>query len=738
MAAFLEGQLDFIFFFYGLAFILVGTAGLSIAREPRGKAAGLALFGAFGLLHGASEWLDLAALIIEDSPLFVVIRLACMTGSFMFLLEFARTGAVGLGVRVPGRWIHLPLLGLVIIGGVAGDAATANALARYSFGLVGALGSAAVLIERTRQRSALASWITKIAGVTMIFYGVAAGLIVPEAPFWPADIINQASFVTLTGVPIQLVRGLIGCVLALTIWGAWGHLLVRAVDSERYTAHLRWQFVGALAALAAIFIGGWLLTDFLGKIYRGEIESEAQGDSELLVSRVAGESAAVRAMAEALAGTPAVSAMLRRGEPQDIANAQQALELDVEASGATLGLIVDSSGQVVRSSQRKEFALLGMPNQSRKGWFERAIQGTDASQIESDPVSKERTYYASHAVRSPDGTILGVVVLIKSLEILDLNLKSFDRAFYFINADGMVMLTNRDGQFQRPLWPQASRQKLNLDEQLGAPAQPTMLAAEVKTSAWTTFGGRRGYVLRSPLGQSEWSIVLVIPVTGMFASRLLGIIITLQFAITALFYFFGREHGIRDNIAAVRRLELQRRADLLEIQATTDPLTGAFNRLKFDEELCDEIGRANRYETPLALTLCDIDHFKEVNDVYGHQAGDRVLIELSAMVARGLRQSDLLARWGGEEFVILLPGIDALRAGIVADKLRETIARASFGEVGAVTCSFGVANYVYGDTAATLLARADNALYRAKMNGRNRVEVDTPLIEGVELAPWHS
>ncbi|NVN87734.1 MAG: diguanylate cyclase [Rhodopseudomonas sp.] len=738
MAAFLESQLDFIFFFYGLAFILLGAVCLSIAKEPRGRAVGLVLFGGFGLIHGFSEWLDLAALIVGDSPLFANIRVGCMTVSYMFLLEFARVGAVRLGYRLPGGWIHLPLLCIVVIGGIVGDLATANALARYAFGLLGAIGSALVMLERAQQRATLVGPLTKIAAVMLIVYGVAAGFIVPEVPFWPANIINQTSFMKLTGMPIQLVRGLIACTLAVLIWGIWGQLLIKSVDSARYTEYLRRQFIGTLVALAAIFVGGWMLTDFLGGIYRDDVQEEARGDNDLLASRLAGETSAVRAMAKALAGVPAVSAMLSGAGPKESADAQQALELDVEASGAVLGQILDRSGQAVASSEPREFALLGTPNQSAAPWFEQAMNGTSGHQFEFDSVSGQRIYYASQPVRSSDGAIVGAVVLKKSLDALDLNLQGFDRAFFFVNADGVVLLTNRNDEFKRPLWPTAARPKLALTEQFGAPARPTMLEREVKTSAWTKFDGRRGFVLRTPVEHSEWSMVIVIPVSGMFASRFLGIIITLQFAITTLFYFFGREHGVRDNIEMVRRLELQQRADNLQVQATTDPLTGVYNRLKFDEELLKEIERARRYATPLTLTLYDVDHFKEVNDAYGHQAGDRVLIELSAIVSHGIRQSDLLARWGGEEFVVLLPGTDALQAGVVAEKLRGMIAGRSFDEIGTITCCFGVATYAAGDTAATLVARADNALYRAKMNGRNRVELDTPMVDGADLAPLGS
>jgi diguanylate cyclase (GGDEF)-like protein len=204
---------------------------------------------------------------------------------------------------------------------------------------------------------------------------------------------------------------------------------------------------------------------------------------------------------------------------------------------------------------------------------------------------------------------------------------------------------------------------------------------------------------------------------------MLGIVATLLVTMMVLIYFFGREYGIRDRIQMSRRVELQELAQNLRLRATTDPLTGLYNRAKFDESLANETARSLRYKTPLALIMYDVDHFKRVNDVYGHQTGDDVLVRLSEIVFECIRTTDLLARWGGEEFVILAPGLDAPTACQAAEKLRATIEQTVFGAVGTITCSFGVAEFSETDSAATLVARADYALYRAKMHGRNRVEL---------------
>jgi len=162
---------------------------------------------------------------------------------------------------------------------------------------------------------------------------------------------------------------------------------------------------------------------------------------------------------------------------------------------------------------------------------------------------------------------------------------------------------------------------------------------------------------------------------------------------------------------------------ILEKQASTDPLTGIYNRMKFSKVLGDELKRAQRYDTPLAVILLDIDKFKSINDTYGHLDGDNVLKALTRLLAANIRSSDTLARWGGEEFILLAPGSDLDGGGLLAEKLRLAVAEHDFPIPQPVTASFGVAAYQLDDTELTLTNRADQALYQAKEQGRNRVEI---------------
>ena len=159
----------------------------------------------------------------------------------------------------------------------------------------------------------------------------------------------------------------------------------------------------------------------------------------------------------------------------------------------------------------------------------------------------------------------------------------------------------------------------------------------------------------------------------------------------------------------------------LEELATKDFLTGLCNRLKLDKILAYEMTQSSRYKTPLSIIMLDIDYFKHVNDSYGHQAGDQVLRELSQILQSICRNSDSIGRWGGEEFLIILPKTDLEGALKEAERLRKAIDNNIFSIAEHKTASFGVSQLIEFDTSSSFIERADHALYQAKEKGRNRV-----------------
>lgn len=167
-----------------------------------------------------------------------------------------------------------------------------------------------------------------------------------------------------------------------------------------------------------------------------------------------------------------------------------------------------------------------------------------------------------------------------------------------------------------------------------------------------------------------------------------------------------------------------RQEEMLQYQADFDYLTGIYNRRGLTHHLDAEISRVQRYGTRLSLLLLDLDNFKAVNDSYGHKAGDSVLQEICQVTQGSIRKSDILARWGGEEFAVLMPEASLEEARLLAEKLRAMIADHKFQKVGRITVSIGVAQYHLPEASDDLLQRADTALYRAKALDKNRVEVE--------------
>ncbi len=195
-------------------------------------------------------------------------------------------------------------------------------------------------------------------------------------------------------------------------------------------------------------------------------------------------------------------------------------------------------------------------------------------------------------------------------------------------------------------------------------------------------------------------------ILNIFIISIIIILITLTWI-----YYLQKE------IAKRKKLEKE-----LEKLATIDKLTSIYNRYKTDLSLHSQIEISKRYKRPLSLIFFDIDFFKKVNDSYGHKAGDMVLSKLCEIVSRSVRKSDIFGRWGGEEFLIILPETTEDEAISLAEKLRQKIEKYTFDKVKNITCSFGVTNYKNGDNSETIMMRVDKQLYKAKQNGRNRIE----------------
>jgi diguanylate cyclase (GGDEF)-like protein/PAS domain S-box-containing protein len=166
------------------------------------------------------------------------------------------------------------------------------------------------------------------------------------------------------------------------------------------------------------------------------------------------------------------------------------------------------------------------------------------------------------------------------------------------------------------------------------------------------------------------------------------------------------------------------REKIIQEHSYKDELTNLYNRKKFNEELIYSMSLHERYKDDTSLILFDIDKFKAINDIHGHLVGDKILVELSNIVSSNIRECDTLARWGGEEFTLILPKTNKENAIKTAQKLREKIIAHDFGIGHCITCSFGVTSYKENDSTTSIIKRVDDMLYKAKNEGRDKIIYD--------------
>ena len=267
---FFAQQMDFIFFFYGLAFILLGAICLTIRHGNSGRLPWFWL-GLFGLTHGVNEWLDMFANSWGDGTIFAAFRLGVMMFSYIFLVEFARVGLRKLSNKGPGRWIYIPLLLLVIPGGLAGINGL-NIAARYALGLVGGLGSALVFWRVAKTEKNFRRNLIFVA-LAMSGYAIAAGVIVPKADFFPAVLINSTSFQNLTGIPIQFCRGILAVLITALVWEYY-QISYQLTCPEIEGQIKKFYQLKTMVMLIVILILGGIYTEFAGKEEEQQVRNE--------------------------------------------------------------------------------------------------------------------------------------------------------------------------------------------------------------------------------------------------------------------------------------------------------------------------------------------------------------------------------------------------------------------------------------------------------------------------------
>ena len=260
--AFFLRQMDYILFAYGFAFIVLAAVCAMLQQRNTFRLPWI-WFGFFGLVHGSYEWLEMSVISLGDSKPFNIFRVALLALSFLFLMEFGRSGWCKLKGRGPGRWIYLPLMACVCCGGFYGISGTLAA-SRYTLGFLGGLWTAFTLFHASKTKNKNGdSLCLQVMGGAMAVYAVAAGLIVSYSPFFPASHINDTAFLEWTGVPIEIFRFLLPVATVVAIW--------------RYYRKSRRELEGVLGREAIPSNGGFLALILCGVLLFGWWSAEQTG-----------------------------------------------------------------------------------------------------------------------------------------------------------------------------------------------------------------------------------------------------------------------------------------------------------------------------------------------------------------------------------------------------------------------------------------------------------------------------
>ena len=340
----------------------------------------------------------------------------------------------------------------------------------------------------------------------------------------------------------------------------------------------------------------------------------------------------------------------------------------------------------------------------------RAMQADYETNVDPDMANRDKmTVFINYRVKDFQDNFIGATGVGMTLDtmthLMDDYQKRFRRNVYFVNRAGEVTLSGKSTHMARESIRQQAGIKTIAEKILNGSTVPTHLEYQKQSDSFllsSRFIPELGWYLIVEQNVSDE----IRPVRRVFVLNLL-ISAGITFLVLIIILF-----GVK---------QFQNR---LEDMAATDGLTGLLNRQAFNFVFTQAVLDVNRSKEAMSCILFDVDSFKRVNDTYGHLAGDRVLTAIAHLARSVFRENDIISRWGGEEFFILLKGCDLGKAAALAETLRATIAEHDFelnGTTTRQTISVGVAQYVDGESLGEFFARADRALYRGKAEGRNRV-----------------
>ncbi len=534
MADFFKENLDYIFFCYGLAFIILAAVCVSLQKAERERLP-WRMLGLFGLAHGIAQWADLTALNMSDSAFSLAARSILTTISFLFLMEFGRDGGVRLRSKGPGRWILLLPLAFITAGGAAAGWIGVNTVMRYALALPAGLWAAHTLYRYAGVQAAQARLLLIAASALTGLYAFSSGLIVPVAPFFPASLINGEAFFRVTGLPIQLIRAFLAGGIAFLIYAYSEFPLLNSPDRQPVRRDYRNLHRAFALSMAFILVVGGTVTLALGRLALDEAILDGSSHMAALESHMSLVLDGPERTVNTLALSPLIVNALVVGSPAAIERANAVLDQYRGVMDVSVCYLLDRRGTAIASSNRYMPDSFVGRSYAFRHYFLSAAAGVPAAQFALGVTSNERGYYAGHPVFAPDGKIAGVAVVKQGLDRTEATF-SKDTPIFFTSPEGVIFLSNSANTRFMGLWPltDESRRKLVAGRQFGPGPFTALLSREPKDGDETHLNGRSFIVMRRTLNEEGWSLFHFESTQMISRFRSMGILITLTLCILTL------------------------------------------------------------------------------------------------------------------------------------------------------------------------------------------------------------
>lgn len=513
-----------------------------------------------------------------------------------------------------------------------------------------------------------------------------------------------------------------------------------------------------MLALATIAAAGYLSYSFSHNAEIRDLHAKAE-------RRLATSSATLFAPIDKYRYLPAlvalqpqvIDALRHQDDKRRLRLANIYLERANSSAESAVVYILNAKGVVIAASNWQQPTSFVGQNYAFRPYFQDALRDGSGRFYGVGVTSKMPGFFLSHEVRD-GGSVLGVAAVKVDLGNLDAGWNSarLGGEFFVTDEHGVIFLSSHPDWKYRPLAVLTAdardevRRTRQYDTVLKEPLAITTLAqlrtdeklADIAQEDDAANGRRqeRYFIKTASLADSGWTFNVLIP-TASADLRAAGTgaatAVAAAFIMLAVLYVQQARRRSQEREKSRQELErthtaleqqhreLQQLTEELRVTSITDPLTGAYNRRFFFETAGKLVSAAQRHGSALSIVTIDVDHFKRINDLYGHPAGDEVLRKLTEICKDALRESDVFARFGGEEFIMALPNSDSAAAYAAAERLRITTMEQTIVVKDAplrITISCGVSQFLPQETGIDeTLKRADEALYEAKNSGRNRV-----------------